>query len=275
MNELVLHPRSKTKLAAARQELPQAILLSGERGVGLATTAKMIAGKELAGFLEPIDSKGNPNHEVGTISIALIRNLYDQTRAKSTLPRVVIIDDADRMSLGAQAAFLKLLEEPTDQTHFILTSHTVQSVLPTIRSRVQTIVIEPLTKQQSKLFIESLKVKNDRMQQQLEYLAAGLPAELTRLVDDQQYFTERAEVMGDTRTFLTGSPYQKLLVIQKYYSDRAKTLQLIESALLVSTYSLQAKPLRTTLSQIEKLLKAKEKIEGNCNNRLQLMKAIL
>jgi DNA polymerase III gamma/tau subunit len=119
--ESVINPTSNKQLASYRTELPQSILLTGERGVGLATIARGLAGNSLAGFIEPLNNKDEVDHDVGTISVDAIRRLYEQTRSKQTSARVIIIDDADRMSHGAQAAFLKLLEEPTIHTHFVLT----------------------------------------------------------------------------------------------------------------------------------------------------------
>ena len=110
----------------------------------------------MAGLLRPQDTKEKIDNENGTISVEMIRQLYDQTRARHTSPQIFIIDDADRMSRGAQNAFLKLLEEPGKQIYFILTSHNPQNLLPTIRSRTQNVVLQALDKTESSTFIESL-----------------------------------------------------------------------------------------------------------------------
>ena len=275
MRTITLNSRTEKKLASLEADLPHAVLLAGEPGVGLATIAKSIAGKELLSCIEPIDNKEQVNHDTGTISVSAIRELYKETRAKSVVRRIVVIDDADRMSTGAQAAFLKLLEEPSKNTHFILTSHSPRTILPTIRSRVQTVTVEPISSEQTKAFIDNLGVNDTRTRVQLEYLATGLPAELMRLTSDAAYFKQRAEIMADTRTFLTGTAYQKLLVIHAYYQSRAKTLQLLDSMLAVSKRSLSEKPQESLVIQLAQLLKAREKIEANCNARLQLMALVV
>ena len=53
--------------------------------------------------------------------------------------KVCLIDDADRMTAAAQSAFLKTLEEPSASTLFILVSGKADLLLPTIRSRCQTV----------------------------------------------------------------------------------------------------------------------------------------
>lgn len=273
--ELVVHPKSHQTLTTTLDHLPGALLLTGERGVGLGTIAKYIAGKNLAALVEPTDNKTQANHSIGTITVETIRELYEKTRAKQTTRRVIIIDDADRMSLGAQAAFLKLLEEPTPNTHFILTSHSPQRILPTVRSRTQAVYIEPATHEQTTAFLDKIPDIDTKIRVQLEYLAAGLPAELSRLIGDETYFKDRAATMADTRIFLTDSLYQKLLVVHKYYQNKPATLQLLDSALAVTRRSLSVKPQPALVSQLDRLLIVREKIEANHNIRLQLMAFVL
>jgi DNA polymerase-3 subunit delta' len=58
--------------------------------------------------------------------------------------RVVIVDSADDMNTNAANALLKNLEEPPKRTLFILVVHAPGSLLPTIRSRCQTVRLAPL-----------------------------------------------------------------------------------------------------------------------------------
>lgn len=54
-----------------------------------------------------------------------------------------IIDQADRLNPDAANRFLKTLEEPPGPCHFILISSRPQALLPTIRSRCQTLRFSP------------------------------------------------------------------------------------------------------------------------------------
>lgn len=58
--------------------------------------------------------------------------------------RVVIVDPADDMNVNAANALLKNLEEPPARTLFVLIAHSPGALLPTIRSRCQTIKLKPL-----------------------------------------------------------------------------------------------------------------------------------
>lgn len=272
---IVINPKSQQLLSAISRELPQSLLLAGERGVGLATIARGLAGRDLAAFIEPENSKGETDHNTGTVTIEAIRHLYDQTRSKRTKRQIIVIDDADRMSLGAQGAFLKLLEEPTEHTHFVLTSHSPQLLLPTIRSRVQSVVIEPATPDQTDTYLTELGAKEAKKRIQLDFLASGLPAELHRLITNDDYFASRAGVMGDARDLLASPAYKKLLIVHKYYQNRGDTLQLLDSALALTRRSLTQKPQPALVRQLDRLLIVRDKIAANHNIRLQLMDFVL
>ena len=58
--------------------------------------------------------------------------------------RVFIVDDAEKMNDPASNALLKTLEEPPSTTHLILIASREDTLLPTIRSRCQTIRFAPV-----------------------------------------------------------------------------------------------------------------------------------
>jgi DNA polymerase-3 subunit delta' len=272
---IVINPTTQKTLDSLKNDTPQSLLLSGHIGVGLRTIASWFASSQLAGIVRPRDAKDHTDNENGSIGVEMIRDLYGQTRAKYTSRQTILIDDADKMTLGAQAAFLKLLEEPNSHIYFILTSHNPQNLLPTIRSRVQHTVIQPLLPSQSADFMASLGALEPVKRAQLQFIADGLPAELTRLTGDEEYFKERAEIIGDARDLLQADTYRKLLVIHKYRSNRAKALQLIDSALQILRRSTSAKPQHALIVQLEHLLATRERIAANHNIPLQLTQFVV
>lgn len=274
IDSLVLHPTTKLLLAPFIQRLPHALLLHGHEGVGLASIARNLGGRNVTVVMEPKNSKGDSDHN-GTITVEAVRQLYDQTRAKHTGDWVIVIDDADRMSHGAQSAFLKLLEEPNEGTHFILTSHQPEKLLPTIMSRVQALKIQPLTGDQTLHFLADLGVTDQKYRIQLRYIADGLPAELHRLVNDPQSFDSRAVIIGDARDFLQAESYKKAIIVQKYKTDRAAAMQLIDGAITILRKTLSVKPEDRIVKQLKLLLTIKERLQSNANVALQLMRFVL
>lgn len=80
-----------------------------------------------------------------TISIDQIRELRRSAMLKPLEGRqVAIIVEADKMTIQATNALLKLLEEPPDTLFIILTVSQANSLLPTILSRCQEIRLGPL-----------------------------------------------------------------------------------------------------------------------------------
>ena len=69
--------------------------------------------------------------------------------------RVVVIEDADRLTDSAENALLKVIEEPGLRTVWLLCAPTLTDVLPTIRSRCRHLSLRtPSTKAITKLLIE-------------------------------------------------------------------------------------------------------------------------
>lgn len=80
-----------------------------------------------------------------TIGIEKIRDIRHITTLKPLEGRrVVIIAEADKMTIPAANSLLKILEEPPDTMHLILTASQVSGMLPTILSRCQEIRLGPL-----------------------------------------------------------------------------------------------------------------------------------
>lgn len=100
------------------------------------------------------------------IYVATVRYLVRQAVISPALGRrkVFIIGDAERMvpqegSDMAANAFLKLLEEPPADTTIILTSSESGALLPTIRSRVVTVRVPPVSDKAVRAFVENTVVK--------------------------------------------------------------------------------------------------------------------
>tara|TARA_B100001094_G_C18187800_1_gene805043 strand:+ start:81 stop:1805 length:1725 start_codon:yes stop_codon:yes gene_type:complete len=128
--------------AIESNQLAQAYLFCGPRGVGKTSTARL--------FAKEINLKHDPKLEDFTYNIYEldaasnnqvddIRNLNDQVRIPPQLGKykVYIIDEVHMLSQSAFNAFLKTLEEPPPHTIFILATTEKHKIIPTILSRCQ------------------------------------------------------------------------------------------------------------------------------------------
>lgn len=81
-----------------------------------------------------------------SIPIDEIRLLQHRLTTRPTLGarRAIIIDPADDLEKSAANALLKSLEEPPQGTYFLLVTHVLGRLLPTLRSRCRVLRIPPL-----------------------------------------------------------------------------------------------------------------------------------
>jgi DNA polymerase-3 subunit delta' len=109
------------------------------------------------------------------ISVEQIRQLIQLlslTNHSTTGLRIVLIQPAEVLNVASANALLKVLEEPPNNTVFILVSHQVHRILPTVISRCQAIAM-PLPEQSVAIdWLASQQVNNAK--DLLEY-AGGAP----------------------------------------------------------------------------------------------------
>lgn len=276
MPNMYIHPKTQQHLDNLVHDLPQSIVLTGPDGVGLLSIVAYIAGHIHAKPIYILPEKDEKiDIEKGVITVDVIRRLYAMTKTIETGKRLIVIDYAERMGVQAQNAFLKLLEEPGVNTHFILLTHTASKLLPTIRSRVQMTEVHPISLAQSEQLIDELRVTNAQKRAQLLFIAVGLPAQLTVLANDEKLFDARAQMIRDARTYLQGSMYDRLKLALQYKDDRPGALILLLDAMKLLQGSLKTGKSPEQVKKITILLKAHERIEANGNVRLQLASVVL
>lgn len=150
------HITGTLKNAIKNNQLAQAFLFCGPRGVGKTTCARILAktincqnltaDAEACGECSSCISFHNGNsfnfHELDAASnnsVEDIRNLIEQVRIppQAGKYKVYIIDEVHMLSQQAFNAFLKTLEEPPPYAIFILATTEKHKILPTILSRCQ------------------------------------------------------------------------------------------------------------------------------------------
>ena len=153
------------KNAMTTGKVSHSYIFTGRPGSGkklLATTYAMTLQCE-AGGTEPCQKcdsckkalgKNHPdiimvNHEKpGTISIDEIRDqlIHDVAIKPYCSPhKIYIVPDAEMMTVQAQNALLKTIEEPPEYGIIILLTSNMSAILPTIQSRCLTLEFRPLT----------------------------------------------------------------------------------------------------------------------------------
>jgi DNA polymerase III, gamma/tau subunits len=272
----VVHPESQRLLDAVLRDSPHAVLMSGPTGVGLATIAKYYAKKSSAQLITVLPEKNEAiDVEKGIITVDSIRRLYDVTRTIEPRGRIIVIDYTERMAPAAQNAFLKLLEEPSEGTQFMLLTHQPELILPTIASRSQRVDIRPITQAQSNTFLDGLGVSDATKRAQLLFIAEGLPAELTRLVSDEVTFEARVSLIKDARSLVTGTAYDRLRIAKSYKDSRADALILIEDSLKLLKRTIAANGDAASLRVLTRFETIHKRLSEQGNVRLQLSATVM
>jgi len=209
--------------ALHRNRLPHAVLLHGPAGVGKATCAGILAQALNCPACGPADACGvctscakverglhpdvlwvEPEKGKGKIRLGQVT-----PRPKDPAPphepivrwvgyrpyegnrRIVVIDDAHAMNPSAQNALLKTLEEPPPSSTLVLVTPAAGSLLPTIRSRCQSLRLRPLPLGMMREHLEASGLSSDEAR-----LRTSLaPGSLGRAIDlDLQEYGERRDV---------------------------------------------------------------------------------
>jgi DNA polymerase III subunit delta' len=104
------------------------------------------------------------------ISIDEVRQLVSRSSTSSSVGnyRIAIIEDADRMTERTSNVLLKALEEPEQNTIWMLCAPSVADLLPTIRSRTRNVVLRLPSEQE----VAQLLVQRDAVDQELALRSA-------------------------------------------------------------------------------------------------------
>ncbi len=124
--------------AIKNDNIPQALLFCGPRGVGKTSCARILA-KTINNLDDDFEYNIFELDAASNNSVEDIRNITDQIRIPPQTGRykVYIIDEVHMLSNQAFNAFLKSLEEPPEHVVFILATTEKNKILPTILSRCQ------------------------------------------------------------------------------------------------------------------------------------------
>ncbi|MFN4172828.1 MAG: DNA polymerase III subunit gamma/tau, partial [Pseudorhodobacter sp.] len=146
--------------AFAADRIAHAFMLTGVRGVGKTTTARIVAKglncvgtdgsggptTEPCGICEPCRAIAEGRHvdvlemdAASNTGVANIREVIDSVhyRAASARYKIYIIDEVHMLSTGAFNALLKTLEEPPAHVKFIFATTEIRKVPVTVLSRCQ------------------------------------------------------------------------------------------------------------------------------------------
>lgn len=157
------------------------------------------------------------------IGIAEIREFI---RALSLSPRqspsvAGVIEQADHLTLEAQAALLKTLEEPPSRAYILLGAPTIEALLPTIVSRCTIVRVADVVREDKQWSID------------LESSPGKLLAELSKLGKTKEdYAVAFDQLIATLEPHKHAALLHRLLQAKRYLSNNVHPLLLLEHVLL-------------------------------------------
>lgn len=232
--------------AVAQNQLAQAFLFCGPRGVGKTTCARILARTVNAHAEGKPDSQDDYAFNIFELDAASnnsvddIRSLIDQVRVPPQVGKykVYIIDEVHMLSTAAFNAFLKTLEEPPAYAIFILATTEKHKVLPTIISRCQVFdfhriqISEMVTHLQAIAVREGVEAESDALHIIAEK-ADGALRDALSIFDQMVSFSGKKMTYQDVIDNLNVLDYDYYFNLVDYFlaGDRASALVTLNNIL--------------------------------------------
>lgn len=284
MNDLAISELTRSQIEAFTAAPVHALMLTGPTGSGKRTLAVRLGENLLdlpAGGFEdhPYTLALGPEEAGKAIGIEAVRRLERFTNlkvpGKAAHDRVIIIEDAHLLSLEAQNALLKTLEEPPAGTVLILTVNHARSVLPTIRSRAQAIQVGRIDKTVLESFFQD-QGADAAITRQAYAISGGLPGLMHALVHDSDHplmeATERA------RQLLSQSAYERLTTVDELAKQKNLAIDITMILQQMAHMGLQNSTGQTAQkwqSVLQAAYQAGEALATNAQAKLVLTKLML
>ena len=269
IEQLILHPRTRTQLEQFLTHPTHALMLTGPMGVGLGTLARTM-GHQLAGanviYVAPTLHNKQKTTIINADDIAelgsIVRNHRDNVL-------VIIIDGADCAVSGVFERMLKLIEEPVPKVYYIFTAHSLQNIPATIMSRSALIKALLPTEADCAVLYSEL---DSTVASQVKFMANRRPALIKRLTSDDNFFVSESSSMQIAKEFMQNAVSRRMEIIDALPDKESATSLCHDLAQLVISLASagRLKNSQKVASQLLLLSETADRLTNNGNLRLQL-----
>ena len=178
---------------AKKQEIPH-LLFAGVQGSGKTSLAKII----VKDILDCQYLYINASDENGIDAIRGKISGFAKTKSLDGKIKIILLDEADQISLEGMKALRNVMEEYASNTRFILTCNYLFKIIPPIQSRCQIINLIPPIEGVVQRIVEILKEENVKISSEqkpllLEHIRKNLP-DIRRIINDIQKYSISGEL---------------------------------------------------------------------------------
>ena len=194
--------------------LSHAQLISGEDGIGKSILAEILGKLILNGDLnrEYVDII-NYRPSKASFGVDDVREIIDEVNKKPFEgdKKVIIIHQGNKLTIPAQNALLKTIEEPPTEVYIIILCESLELILDTIKSRCEIYKLTPLTKDELYKYI-AIKGYDYSEEEKASAIAfsEGIPGRIDRYFSDTELQELRDKIM-DLLLQLTNNEIEAIL----------------------------------------------------------------
>lgn len=142
LEDLIISKEAREIIVNFGQNIPN-LLFCGKQGTGKTSLARILVQDVLKCDYLYV----NASDETGIDNIRNKVTGFSQTKSLDGNLKVVILDEADYLSMNAQGALRNLVESYLMTTRFILTGNYRHKIIPALQSRCQSLDIQPSFKE--------------------------------------------------------------------------------------------------------------------------------
>ncbi|MFW2489389.1 DNA polymerase III subunit delta' [Clostridium chromiireducens] len=175
---------------ALNDSFSHANLIVGNDGIGKSIIAKCISNHIIK------DKNGVESVDIVTyypssnsFGVDDVRNIINEVNKKPYEgdKKVLILYRCDKLTVQAQNALLKTIEEPPHGVYLILLSDSLEIILDTIKSRCQIYKLTPLSKEEILIYIDNnyADLTLDDKKSALAY-SSGIPGKVDKFINDEK-----------------------------------------------------------------------------------------
>ena len=194
--------------------LSHAQLISGEDGIGKSILAEILGKLILNGDLnrEYVDII-NYKPSKASFGVDDVREIIDEVNKKPFEgdKKVIIIHQGNKLTIQAQNALLKTIEEPPTEVYIIILCESLELILDTIKSRCEIYKLTPLTKDELYKYI-AIKGYDYSEEEKSSAIAfsEGIPGRIDRYFSDTELQDLRDKIV-DLLLQLTNNEIEAIL----------------------------------------------------------------